>query len=956
MSRNEYNENGYSINNPDGVNRRGFGENKIVYHNEGKILFSNDKKQFVTETRRVNEWSEDTRRRGGSTARRRESSDGGDGSAPIKKNPVSSASEAVQKVLGRDAAVTATTSHAAALTVAGVASAAVTTAVVVVAYVATALSLSVSLFAATFHSLTFFLDFENVDRALVLVLEGGDEIYSRDYDGEKYVTFEELSENKEYYFSVLDKETSEVRYTASFFTTRYADPKATVEASFTSDGKFTIALQANNLLWNDFYTLSLSDADGYEFFVMDGNEPTLEKTFDLASKTVFVSLKINNDVVFFEKYVLETESDIFDFLNAVFEWNEGYTEATVTVPAFDPSVEPMILVATVESAVLNATCESDGSATYTATAVSPEGRELSDVKNIVLTAIGHAYGEPTFEWTDLNDNNGGAATAATVMEQDAGDETTPNYSVVAVFVCQNDPTHVERVAATVSTSVASATCEEDGAVVWTASVTFGGEDYQDQRQLVLTAIGHAYGEPTFNWTPIYGGDDPGTPMGYTATATFTCANDGEHTLVLDAEVTHVDTPATCEEDGYRTYTATVTYENEEYADETIQQFEGTATGHDYSQYYEGSDAQPTFTWTEQPDGSYTATVAFACNNDPEHTQTFDAEVSAEDGSDCENGGTIYYYANFVFNDCDYEDEKDVEVAPGHHYVPVFHWMYLGDTQESPYDVEFYLICKKEDDAIGPINAEVTITEQTGYVLYTATATHDDVEYTETKKVETLEEEKELAVGANYLIGDMIDMGNSTVYFTDDFDGAHRSNMSNSTFITGVLPAGDDGGNSSLYQSDDLQAVIAYDRVLIDNGTYARIYDDGNLHSIGYYEFSWTFSPNETDYALVGVTVTGGTGTEADPYVLEPVYGVTVTYNANDGIFNVTTEDTVVKRYYTAQEISDGVYAVPIAENPEASGRLFLGWFTDEYGENKFDFENTPITGDVTLYAGWIGGI
>lgn len=948
MSRNEYNENGYSINNPDGVNRRGFGENKIVYHNEGKILFSNDKKQFVTETRRVNEWSEDTRRRGGSTARRRESSDGGDGSAPIKKNPVSSASEAVQKVLGRDAAVTATTSHAAALTVAGVASAAVTTAVVVVAYVATALSLSVSLFAATFHSLTFFLDFENVDRALVLVLEGGDEIYSRDYDGEKYVTFEELSENKEYYFSVLDKETSEVRYSASFFTTRYADPKATVEASFPSDGKFTIALQANNLLWNDFYTLSLSDADGYEFFVMDGNEPTLEKTFDLASKTVFVSLKINNDVVFFEKYVLETESDIFDFLNAVFEWNEGYTEATVTVPAFDPSVEPMLLVATVESAVLNATCESDGSATYTATAVSPEGRELSDVKNIVLTAIGHAYGEPTFEWTDLNDNNGGAATAATVMEQDAGDETTPNYSVVAVFVCQNDPTHVERVAATVSTSVASATCEEDGAVVWTASVTFGCEDYQDQRQLVLTAIGHAYTDPTFAWTPIYGGDDPGTPVGYTATATFTCANDGEHTLVLDAEVTHVDTPATCEEDGYRVYTATVTYENEEYADETMQQFEGTATGHDYSQYYEGSDAQPTFTWTEQPDGSYTATVTFACNNDPEHTQTFDAEVSAEDGSDCENGGTIYYYANFVFNDYDYQDEKEVEVAPGHHYVPVFHWM----MQESTYEVEFYLICKKEDDAIGPITAEVTITEQTGYVLYTATATHDDVEYTDTKKVETVETTKALAQNVNYYLGDTIELGEDTVYFSDDYDGAHRTNLSSIVPLTSVLRAGE-SPSTSTYNTLD---ILDYDRILLDNQIFARMNDGdiGDVNSAMYDEQSWMFTASNDP--LIGVTITSGSGVKEDPYVLTPLYGVTVTYNANDGIFNVTTEDTVVKRYYTAQEISDGVYAVPPAENPEASGRLFLGWFTDEYGENKFDFENTPITGDVTLYAGWIGGI
>ena len=292
MSRNEYNENGYSINNPDGVNRRGFGENEIIFHNEGKIRYSNDKSKFVSESKRVREWEEESQARG---AERRVDQDAPDGSGAVKKTTSSSAAEAVQKVLGRDAAVTATTSHAAALTVAGVASAAVTTAVVVVAYVATALSLSVSLFAATFNSLTFFLDFENVDRALVLVLEGSDEFYSRDYDGEKYVTFEALTENKEYYFSVLDKETSEVRYSASFFTTRYADPQAIVEASFVQGG-FVLSAQVNHLLRSDFYTLSLSDASGAEFFVMDGTEPTIERSFETDTDTVFVSLKINNAI------------------------------------------------------------------------------------------------------------------------------------------------------------------------------------------------------------------------------------------------------------------------------------------------------------------------------------------------------------------------------------------------------------------------------------------------------------------------------------------------------------------------------------------------------------------------------------------------------------------------------------------------------------------------------------
>ena len=101
--------------------------------------------------------------------------------------------------------------------------------------------------------------------------------------------------------------------------------------------------------------------------------------------------------------------------------------------------------------------------------------------------------------------------------------------------------------------------------------------------------------------------------------------------------------------------------------------------------------------------------------------------------------------------------------------------------------------------------------------------------------------------------------------------------------------------------------------------------------------------------LVGVKIVSGSGTDTDPYVLAPVYGISVTYEANDGIFN-TVEGYSVTQYYA--QASGGVYVNPIAENPESSGKLFIGWFTDEYGEEKFDF-STPITGSITLYAGWV---
>lgn len=41
------------------------------------------------------------------------------------------------------------------------------------------------------------------------------------------------------------------------------------------------------------------------------------------------------------------------------------------------------------------------------------------------------------------------------------------------------------------------------------------------------------------------------------------------------------------------------------------------------------------------------------------------------------------------------------------------------------------------------------------------------------------------------------------------------------------------------------------------------------------------------------------------------------------------------------------------EAPERPGYSFLGWFTDEAATQRFDFALTPITGNLTLYAGWV---
>ncbi len=222
------------------------------------------------------------------------------------------------------------------------------------------------------------------------------------------------------------------------------------------------------------------------------------------------------------------------------------------------------------------------------------------IDNVKLTntdpcADGHAYGEPVWSWTD-------------------------DFKATATFTCANNAAHVETVNATVTNEVTTeATCEADGVRTYTAKVTFEGKEYTDTKtetlpatghqltavaevpatcetagvkahwvcsvcgklfsdvegktettleKLAIPATGHAYGDPVWKWN-----DD------FTASATFTCANNDAHVENVTATVTNaVTTAATCKADGVRTYTAKVTFEGEDYTDTKTEVI--PATSHD----------------------------------------------------------------------------------------------------------------------------------------------------------------------------------------------------------------------------------------------------------------------------------------------------------------------------------------------------------------------------------------
>ena len=301
--------------------------------------------------------------------------------------------------------------------------------------------------------------------------------------------------------------------------------------------------------WNDDFTASAtftcSNDDSHVETVNAAvtNEVTTEATCEVDGVRTYTA-----KVTFEGKEYTDTKTETIAatghaYGEPVWKWNDDFTaSATFTCGNDDSHVETANAAVTNE-VTTEATCEVDGVRTYTAK-VTFEGKEYTDTKTETIAATGHAYGEPVWKWND-------------------------DFTASATFTCGNDASHVENVTAEVTSAVTTpAACETTGVRTYTAKVTFEGKEYTDTKTEAIPATGHAYGEPVWKWN-----DD------FTASATFTCANDTSHVETVNAAVTNeVTTEATCEVDGVRTYTAKVTFEGKEYTDTKTEVI--PATSHD----------------------------------------------------------------------------------------------------------------------------------------------------------------------------------------------------------------------------------------------------------------------------------------------------------------------------------------------------------------------------------------
>ena len=329
--------------------------------------------------------------------------------------------------------------------------------------------------------------------------------------------------------------------------------------------------------------------------------------------------------VTFQNLKCETCANQINKLDCLLESDENATNK-----ANRDSIEKALsekVTATAKLVSHTGTCDQGVTSTYKATGKTDDGYRYTASDKKTSDAGQHQY-TGTWAWEPVKDDNGNVT------------GYTASVTGVKCSVCDDEP-KAEQI--TVADAVkdteksVAATCTEKGKDVYTATATVKDAEGKteigtltDTYEVELAALGHKYGAPVWNWTK-------GENNTYTATATFTCANDEKHVETVDAKVTEKSDGATCTEAGKITYTAKVTFEGKDYTGTKTE--EVAALGHDYK-----VSEKDGWKWTADKEKGYTAVATFVCSRCKDsHDET--ADVVKED-----KNSQIIYKATAKYTD------------------------------------------------------------------------------------------------------------------------------------------------------------------------------------------------------------------------------------------------------------------------------------------------------------------
>ena len=429
---------------------------------------------------------------------------------------------------------------------------------------------------------------------------------------------------------------------------------------------------------------------------------------------------------------------------AVFTWTDkdDYTATATAVftCTHDEShkLEGEVDVQKDDKASKAATCTEDGKNVYTATATvkDEEGKVVATATTekpheVVIPKTGHKYDDGKWSWS----------------------ETETGYTPTLVLTCQNDAneapvTLVEGdgendIKVEVDDSKSTATCTEAGKIVYNASVTYEGKEYNNSKVADVPALGHDY-QAKFTWTD----QDDHTA---TATAVFTCTRDESHKLEGDAvevkvvKVEEESTEPTCIYSGKNVFKATATATDADgkvYTADETREVKIPATGHTYAD----DEEHAIWTWTKAEGESktaYVATLVLKCTTCGTVTDPMDADdVTVQTtNATCTEAGTATYTAKVTHDDVEYTDVKEVTgEALGHSYQATWKWEAV-EGAEIPFKATADLVCSRCEDKVEGLEAKVTQKSHKdatctvdGETVYEANLTYENREHNSEKTV------------------------------------------------------------------------------------------------------------------------------------------------------------------------------------------------------------------------------
>ena len=249
----------------------------------------------------------------------------------------------------------------------------------------------------------------------------------------------------------------------------------------TTDGQFQVTVTATNSVGNidRTYTLNIKPATvSVTGLKLDKDSLTLQENGrDILTATVEPADATN-------KAVTWASND-----NNIATVSEGGTvtainagTATITATAADGSGISASCNLTVthgnmiQTPKKDATCTVDGTEEYWTCEIcgkhfsDEEGKMEIELSDTVISKLGHSYGESVWIWSE------------------------DGKSCTVTFTCVNDASHVETLAATITSKVKTpATCTEKGITEYSASVSFNGNTYTDIKEVAdILATSHHY--------------------------------------------------------------------------------------------------------------------------------------------------------------------------------------------------------------------------------------------------------------------------------------------------------------------------------------------------------------------------------------------------------------------------------------------------------------------------------